>query len=402
MAGGYFNGFQLVKFDADGDRILMDNEMIDVHNAVTSAFIDTVSSDDFGNVPDGIIDEAAGELVEFSISGYPEVFQRRLAGSHEVAHALEENAELTYVAENLYTETEEAIMAEVWVEKMGDPDAVDQMIGYGRAGATAKFPFPNFQDGLYRVYLQPITKSGRRGFTRYKQSPVQMVAATSASGIPAIVEPNLVFAGPTEEPEATPTFRRLRYVDLPPLRRGLFDITADAFSSGIGTETIWSYTMPANTLANDGDKLEYQFAVLTPNGGATSFGIKFNGTYLIWTRNYNDPSLVATFIVRGWIIRDEFNSIRAGASIQGGDTSGKYYLWSEEIASGSDLTADSLMEFECDGLSLGDLSIRSGYGEYVPLANPDFEAPSVGALTGTPVDESSILWQLEEGTDPLL
>lgn len=402
MAGGHFNGFQVARFDDDGRRIVMPNETLDVVNAVSNASLGTVETDEFGNVADGVISEDAGETVEFSLDGYAGIFQRKLAGSSDDAYLLEENLDATFVVENLYTETDEATYAEIWAEDLTDPNVPDQFIGYGVPGTTPTLPMPTNDDHIYRIYLQSVTRSGRRAFTRYKQGASQMVTAASATGIPDEVDPNLVFAGPPQSPAANPTFRRLKYADLPPLRRTLWDISAAIPNTGIGTEAIWTYTVPAGTLANDGDKIEMQFAVSAPTIDNIRFGVVYAGTYVIATRNQGDPALQGTHIVRGWIMRTSPLSVRTAFEIVGSDASANHYIWTENWEYGGDFDADFDLQFEVEDGTAGNIVIESGYGEYVPLANPDFDPPTVGELTATAQDDTSILWELEEGTDPLL
>ncbi|QQS33486.1 MAG: hypothetical protein IPM50_02575 [Acidobacteriota bacterium] len=390
MAGGRVNGFQVARFAADGSRILLANTTVTITDVTTGFGIGSVETDAFGNLADFFVDADPGDLLEFSVPGYPEVFRRLAAATHDEAARMPENLDATFVVEYLPTERETDVMGEVWLEKLGDPDAVDHLLGYGRPGTTPSFIMPDVADGLFRVYVNTVTRTGQRTFTNYRQAPSQMLTADSATGIPSEVDPNLVFAGPaTGETADAPEFRPLVYKDLPRIIRSLFDVTATEVSDGNTDQILHSVEIPANLFEEDGDKVTFNYA-LRLLSDQVDVRIEFGGEELFNSADVGSLDKLYSIIVDGWVIRTGAMTARSFTRLHVHEDTKQNWYWSDE----KEVTADFVNTIDLDlvlGNSVVDcLELRSGYGLFFPKAEP-IETPPPPPFTWTPAELPDIV-----------
>lgn len=268
---GYYNGFMVVRIDADGVAIPITSGILDINAGAYGSVI----TDDFGYVPgDGAPGSAIGDSLEFSHSSYPNVFIRIAAASVADAEALEANYIPTFVVEDLST-AREPTSAEVWLEDLDNAEARTVRLGFAPLNSTTKFKYENLASGRnYRVYTNYVDRNLARRDLRYQDAPsTDFVASSSLAGaigdfvssvglsMPSLFlvsgspvtstgtltaslvnqTANRIFAGPSSGGAGAPTFRTLAAADLPSLSSGLTGILpianggTNASSAGIAS-----------------------------------------------------------------------------------------------------------------------------------------------------------------------
>lgn len=220
MATGYFNGFDVTVIDADGFASILAGETL-TWDEISGAGGGTVVTDASGCIVGASLTglTSATAIVEFSHATYPEVFRRQLAASIDDAGSLDENFKATYIAEDLYTETTEATMVDLWLRMVDDASVADQYLGRFEAGTEPHIPYETTTGSRnMRVYANPVTANSERRYGDHRDGDSADVVIDSIPVGEAAFGPvaaNTLFAGPTTGANAEPTFRALVTNDLP-------------------------------------------------------------------------------------------------------------------------------------------------------------------------------------------
>lgn len=325
----YYNGFQAVRLDEFGQRIVLGSEEFKVRK-VGGASLGTVTSDPDGLIESGTVYTAVGNEIQFSHADYPEVFIRVTAETAAAAAMLTENREATYIAENLYPETEPAAYAEIWRHSQAEPDMQDQLVGVGTVGEDNVFNYETLNDGVWTYYAMPVSADGRRAYSRYTQAPSRNFD-TSASGRidPGPNDPRAIFAFPDDRDSTTST------TDL---------------HVGIA---------PPDTFAADMDVVHAVYHLKFAANGNSKF-VKFNvADTEVYSEEITQNSGGAWLEVDA--VRYDTDKLKVATRINGLDNSG----FNETTVTGVDFTIPMRFALRGSSDSAADWTARSGYAVHV-------------------------------------
>ena len=142
----------------------------------------------------------------------------------------------------------------------------------------------------------------------------------------------------------------------------LIDFITDAPNDTTTTQTVYSYTMPANTLANDGDKLLVNYNGLFNTGGTTK-AINL----LLFGSGYAPPSTTynGTFIMQILITRTSSTTANLQFIFNFSNLSPFPIIYS---VTGIDFTSAILIALELQGVALNDITAKSGFIQKIPAA----------------------------------
>lgn len=155
----------------------------------------------------------------------------------------------------------------------------------------------------------------------------------------------------------------------PPLLRdgsSFFDRSADATTAGTSTENLYTYTLPAGSLATNGDKILVEYSgIYTANANQKRLQPKFGSTVLI-TGDTTNASATDWFI-RYYLIRVSNTVVRY--NIEFGTNADQLQVDSAEIT-GLDLDATAYA-IDLDArtpTTAGHLTAKLGYGVAMPAS----------------------------------
>lgn len=155
----------------------------------------------------------------------------------------------------------------------------------------------------------------------------------------------------------------------PPLLRdgsSFFDRSADETTGSTSSENLYTYTLPAGSLAEDGDKILVEYSgVYTANANQKRLQPKFGSTVLI-TADTTNASATDWFI-RYFLIRVSNTIVRY--SLEFGTNADQLQVESNEIT-GLDLAANSYA-IDLDGrtpTTAGHLTAKLAYGVAMPAS----------------------------------
>ncbi len=143
----------------------------------------------------------------------------------------------------------------------------------------------------------------------------------------------------------------------------LKDFLIDDTTSGTGETDLYSYTVPANVLASNGDKLTFKVVFDAADAGGAYISFHFAGDSVIWA---NGTSLDATGIATFEVIRT--SSTTAIISVQGTPVT---LTWSSidnhASLTGLDFTIANIIKVTAQ-CSTNSITAKYGYIEYKPAA----------------------------------
>lgn len=155
----------------------------------------------------------------------------------------------------------------------------------------------------------------------------------------------------------------------PPLLRdgsSFFERSSDETTSGTTTENLYTYTLPAGSLADDGDKIQVEYAgIYTANTNQKRLQPKF-GTNVLITGDTTNAS-ATDWYVRYYLIRVSNTVVRY--AVEFGTNADQATIDTGEIT-GLDLAANTYA-IDLDGrtvTSLGELTAKLGYGMAMPAS----------------------------------
>lgn len=140
--------------------------------------------------------------------------------------------------------------------------------------------------------------------------------------------------------------------------------TAQVGNVGAGQDDLMTYTLPANTLANNGDKLEFKMVfTFAANANLKEIGLWFGGSdfYHSSSENQNDGSLT----IRGTIARISSTSQLTTIEQVGSDGS-LFTTHSEYYPAAEDLTTNLVVKATAIGVSNNDIVQILSTIDYIP------------------------------------
>jgi hypothetical protein len=327
----FYHSFDLCIIALSGERIPLLNTTVDAYNTTTSSSEGTVTSDEFGIVEEGSFTADAGDIVQFSVSGYPNTFEITLQATQELAYTTIQNAGNAFIVENLYTTTNETEFAGIYLTDDDDPTIPPQRIGTAKAGETAVIPYIATAQKNLTVHLISQSVKGQLSVTDFaKSTETYSITVPAPAGVK---------------------------VDT------LFDVFTDAPTTGTSRETLKTYAMPTGVLDHTGDKITTEYAgTFAANGNPKRIYVSFAGTDIgdsgALTENATDWQAKVT------IIRASSTEARAAVSF----ASAVHHTPNYTAVTGLNLDATPY-DLELDGhtsAGAGDLTLKMGHGMLIP------------------------------------
>jgi hypothetical protein len=174
MATVYYNSFDLIRVDANGQRVTLASTTISAYNVTADASLGTIASGTDGVVVSGSFTADVNDVVRFTHATYPLEHYVVLKSTKEEAFAAAENAPV-YILENLYTNTNEARAIHLYVEDTANPSKEPVLMGTGRPGETLLIPYQSNVSKTLNVHHLTQDDYGRLDAHEFKAlTPVEV------------------------------------------------------------------------------------------------------------------------------------------------------------------------------------------------------------------------------------
>jgi hypothetical protein len=346
MANGYYKQFDVVRIDADGVRIPLNTETLDVQNLTTSTSLGTVDT-----LPDGIVEESfftsvvAGDVVEFSHAGDPNTFRLTLGSTKAQAYTLLVNAPVAFVVENLVSGENTSTDAYAYITDISQPNLPPQYVGKVAPGQNL-IPYQTANPQNIRVHL--VSQSDKRQLTTW-----DLAQAESADlAVPAAaVSPRL-----------------------------LFSFISDVGST-MGGADVFTDLIPENTFDGDGAVVRAYFSGLfAANAHTKYFTLSLDGAAAYFTTSTTQNG--GSWHIETSIIRVAADTVRFHTAFTRSAGDG-FEQWADDQV--VDLLAPLLLTFSGDSDANNDYVAKFGYAERL-LAAPSspylLGADTTDLLTG--------------------
>jgi hypothetical protein len=330
----FFRTFDTVVIDEYGLVSPYANLDVEFYNVTQAASLEVFTTDDDGIIPAGGFDSgvdpvAAGDVIEMRSDG---TMTRQFKLSASAAEAvLDPDAVVTYVAEDLTIDRESAELFGVFLEDLAEPDKKPVYLGDAKAdGSLVKFPYRSANAQSVRLRFNPKVSTVKTEF-------------------------------------ADPSLRASETLSIPGASiRPLADFYADATTAGTaGYETLYTYTLPAGTLATDGDKVSVENGgVFAANANTKNLRFSSFGSTVL-SKSFTDNNVA--WEMECTIIRESNTVVRTHGSIS---VDGVVCKVSYNRITGLDLAAndyDILLRAETPDAA-GDATAKMGYILFIPAA----------------------------------
>lgn len=340
MGTGYYPQFDLIRIDAAGGRISLPSTTINVYNVTTAASLGTLVSDTNGVIVQGSFTGGSvnvGDLVRFSHATYPDFAYVTLQTTQEDAYFAVENDLTCYVVENLFEQTTNTRLIDIYAQDLDNPDTPIIRLGGGKAGETAKLS-----------YVTGVAKNLRL--------------------FPVSLDENLN-ASRTD-------FNTTNYEDvvIPARSHILFDHFSDQATQTTSEETLWIDQLDAGLLATNGDKVRIEYGgTLTSSSNAFYIYLGSNLIFDSTTFTPGLPSASVDWHIDVLLMRVSNTQVRSFVKLTVFDPDDKAGLpWTDFV----DTTGLNLTTTDYDvklnaasGGGAGNIVAKLGYGEFVPAAS---------------------------------
>lgn len=148
----------------------------------------------------------------------------------------------------------------------------------------------------------------------------------------------------------------------------------DANNTGTSRTALYTYTVPANLLLTDGDALEFEFSLTINDATMTTATIELKLTNFLNSAVIPSASATGHIVVRGSIIKDGANDVRAQVTFSYAATptgAGVVFASYINASSSLDTNADFILYATATGGTAGDndITAKSGWIRFIPHAN---------------------------------
>lgn len=322
----YYPAIGCVLISASGVRTPAAALTFTAYNLTTAAALGSVVSDADGIISSGTFG-ADGDLVRLTHATYSGIYRFNLRSTQALAYTTQGDHGLTYVVQNLQTPSPSKRATFIAIDT-NSPNAVPIQLGDGESGTTTQLLM---QQGpvarALRIY--PISQGKDGGATK------------------------------TDYGLQTTQYRDVTIPATPPKTIKLFQHFVDATTALLTAQTLYSYTLPAATLTQNGDTIKVEYGgIFTANVNTKRIQPKFAGTILAtgqaaaaatdWSVDYyiiRVSNTVVRFVV-------EFTSTGETPTVESGEITG---LNLTTTAYGIDLDGRTIT-------TAGELIAQSGYG----------------------------------------
>jgi len=342
----YYHSFDVALIAADGYRQPMLDTDVEAYNVTQSSSLGTLTTTDEGIIVEGSFSANVGDVVEFSVTGYPLTFRQTLQETQAKAYTAVENFVNTFIVQNLYDVTNESESAELFVE---DRDAQSKPVSLGtvRPG-TNYIPYP-------------VTATRN---LRLSMASKDIYQQRSDSAFETMETFDLTVPGPAGAHIAT-----------------LFDRYSDTTTAGTTRETLYTDPIAAGTLNGDGDKLKAVYSgTLAANGNNKRLIISIAGTDILDTGTVTSNDLPWRAEVD--LIRVSNTAVRITANLNIFGVSP--FIGYEQVTS-LNLTTTAY-DIEIDAVtsaSAGDVTASMGNAFYIPRKPQTAFGTQLSGVIGT-------------------
>ena len=328
MADGYWPQISVAVIDSEGYRHVLE-DTFDVYNVTASAALADLTSDENGIIDEGFYSGVTvGDVIELSHPTYPLTMRMTLQATQTEAYTAVENDITTYIAENQFTDTVDALTADIYIQDVNDPTSARTLLGSVKAGETGRFP------------VQTTISKTMRVFAVSKGEEFIKTEGAFETGVD---------------------------VDIPATHgqvQCLFDHYTTETTTGTTAENLYAYTLPAGTLSQDGDKIQFEYAgILTANTNTKRLLPKFAGTIL--ATGQTNAAAATDWTIDAYLIRVSNSVVRFAVEFT---TTGDYPIIESGEITGLDLAANDY-QIDLDGYSVtaaGEVTVHSGFGIFYP------------------------------------
>jgi hypothetical protein len=233
--------------DADGVRIVLAAESINVYNVTAAASLGTLVSDASGVIVEGSFSASDGDEVEFSHATYPLTIRTILKSTQARAYTDVDTHMSAYIVENLASRAT-ADAADIYAVDLDNPSLPPFKIASGKAGETVEATYQTNVTQRLRLYPVSITED-TKSYSRASLDPGNSQDVTV---------------------QATDLFTLFNFA----FRGQISDSTDEIANDGAGR--YYNYLMPAGTFG-DGESLMLiytwtSFGVLATREHKPTFG----------------------------------------------------------------------------------------------------------------------------------
>jgi hypothetical protein len=333
MANGYYPQLSVAVIDDEGYRQVVEDSY-NVYNVTAAAALADLTSDENGIIDEGFYSGVSvGDVIELSHDTFPGTMRMVLQTDQVSAYTAVENDVTTFILENQFADTEDALTADIYIVDTSEPDDGPKLLGSVKAGETGQFPFQSTITKTMRVFAVSKGENFLRTENAFENGTDVVVTATTGQ------------VGT------------------------LFDHYTNETTTGIIAENLYAYTMPAGTLANDGDKVLFEYSgIFTANTNTKRLLPKFHTT----TLGTGQTALAASedWAIDGYIIRVSNTVVRFAVEITASDT--VLVVQSGEITGLNLTTTDYQIDLDAYTVAAaGEITANSGFGIFYPAAPPN-------------------------------
>jgi hypothetical protein len=158
MPTGYYKGFSVCKIGTSGHREDLPGLTIAAYNTTTSSSLGNLTVNTFSSIDEGSFAADPGDIVRFSHATYPETFTMTLAETQAEAYTDPRNNVMTFVVEDLFTDTDEST-GDIYALDLDNPEKGLVYIGSVKSGITNEIPYSATTDQP-NLRLFAVTKDG--------------------------------------------------------------------------------------------------------------------------------------------------------------------------------------------------------------------------------------------------
>ena len=143
MATCYYPSFDVIRIAANGERIPLLAEDVNVYNVTAAASLGTLTSDaDYGIIDSGSFTATLFDVIEISHDTYPGTCRFTLQATADDAFTAVENDISAYIAENLYTDRTESKVARMYIVDLDNASRQPEYAAEIKPGVESKIHIP--------------------------------------------------------------------------------------------------------------------------------------------------------------------------------------------------------------------------------------------------------------------
>jgi len=335
MGSFYYPSFDVIRIAADGSRVELPAETINVYNVTAASSLGTLVTDAYGIIEAGSFTADLFDVIEISHATYPLTCRFTLQVTAEDAFTAVENDISAYIAENLYTDTTESKAARMYIVDLDNTARRPEYAAEIKPGVESQIHIP--QTSVAQNLRLTLVSQDIEG--QFSTSDILTAPEYFDITIPALTLSTSIYC--------------------------LFDHFTDATTATTGEETLYIDQIDAGRLAVNGDKVTAEYGGTSTPGNSQSVEIAFAGTDI--------PSTLTIDAGDHWsinvtIIRENASAVRCRVVY---NADGLYPDPQYARITGLDLdNTDYDIELKATTSdAAGDVIAKMGHGLFIPAAS---------------------------------